>query len=59
MTIQQTKYAGPKEFIALMAILMSVVAISIDAMLPALRGAITKKHEMVLKRQQEDISRLN
>lgn len=29
-------FAGPKEFIALMAVLMSVVAISIDAMLPAL-----------------------
>ncbi len=28
--------AGPKEFIILMAVLMSVVAISIDAMLPAL-----------------------
>ena len=27
---------GPKEFIAMMAVLISVVAISIDAMLPAL-----------------------
>lgn len=31
-----SKTVGPKEFIALMALLMSVVAISIDAMLPAL-----------------------
>ncbi len=36
MVNKQKTYAGSKEFIALMAILMSVVAISIDAMLPAL-----------------------
>lgn len=34
MPLKQT--AGPREFIALMAVLMSVTAISIDAMLPAL-----------------------
>ena len=35
-TVEEIPVNGTKEFIALMAVLMSVVAISIDAMLPAL-----------------------
>lgn len=35
-TISTPSLVGPKEFIALMALLMSIVAISIDAMVPAL-----------------------